>query len=78
MKRKTKAIILVCILHIPLLIPIHVRYKDGGSHEWRAIAWQYTSFHKIADESGYIVGSRLTLFGVLTVFDSRHIEYLDE
>ena len=34
--------------------------------------------HKIADESGYIVGGRLTLFGVLTVFDSRHIEYLDE
>ena len=73
MKRKTKAIILLIVVLIPLLIPIHVNYKDGGSHEWRAIAWQYTSFHKIADESGYIVGGRLTLFGILTVYDGRHV-----
>ena len=73
MKRRTKAILLVVILLIPLLIPIHVYYKDGGSHEWRAILWQVTRLHKMED-AGYRVGTRITLFlGSVTVFDNSRV-----
>ena len=77
MNRRKKALILVLILLIPLLIPIHVVYKDGGSGGWHAIAWQYTRYHEIAD-GGYIVGSTFTLFGRLTVYDSRHLEQYEQ
>ena len=74
MKRKTKAILLVVILLIPLLIPIHVYYKDGGSHEWRAILWQVKHFHEEVDVEGLRVGTRITLFlGSVTVFDNTRV-----
>ena len=73
MKRRTKAILLVIILLIPLLIPIHVYYKDGGSHEWRAILWQVTRLHQMED-AGYRVGTRITLFmGYVTIYDDTVI-----
>lgn len=74
MKRKTKAIILIVILLIPLLIPVHVYYKDGGSHEWRAVLWQVKRFHEEADVEHLRVGTRVTLFlGLVTVFDNTRV-----
>ncbi len=78
--KKTVKIIAI-LLALILLIPIHVVYKDGGSGGWHAIAWQYTRWHQIAPDNAdgnYIVGSTLTLFGVLTVYDSTHAAYLDD
>ena len=80
MKKKTIRIIAI-VLALILLIPIRVVYKDGGSVGWWAIAWKYTRYHAIAPDNAdgnYIVGSTLTLFGVLTVYDSTHAAYLDD
>lgn len=74
MKRKTKAIILVCILLIPLLIPIHVYYEDGGSQGWLAVLWQVMKFHEEVDAEHLRVGTRVTLFLCsVTVFDNTRI-----
>ncbi len=70
--------VLIVILVI-VMIPIRVQYKDGGSGGWHAIAWQYTKYHKIGDVGGtYLVGTKVTLFGSLTVFDNTHIEVLND
>ena len=76
MKKRTLRII-ASVLAVVLLIPMRVVYKDGGSGGWHAIAWQYTRYHEIAD-GGYIVGSTFTLFGRLTVYDSRHLEQYEQ
>ena len=76
MKKRTLRIIAI-VLAVVLLIPMRVVYKDGGSGGWHAIAWQYTRYHEIAD-GGYIVGSTFTLFGRLTVYDSRHLEQYEQ
>ena len=72
-------ITLLIVVLVIMMIPIRVQYKDGGSGGWHAIAWQYTRFHKMEDVDGtYLVGTKVTLFGSLTIYDDTHTAVLTD
>ncbi len=77
MKKLIIGILIVAVLIV--MIPIRVTYKDGGSGGWHAIAWQYTKYHKMMGVDGeYRVGTEITLFGSLTIYDDTRIEILTD
>lgn len=90
-KRKWKRWIIpgVLALLLILLFPVIHHYKDGGTKEYKAIAYSVRKSHSMLHgmtidgrevKSGYIVGTEVKIFGI-TVYDSTHnhiTEYFDE
>lgn len=51
------------ILAAALLIPFPIRYKDGGSVEYRAALYSITDVHRISPENGFIDGLEIKILG---------------
>lgn len=52
MKKKIIISIIAVIIAAVLLIPIPIRYKDGGTVEYSAVLWGVTKHHSIAEKDG--------------------------
>lgn len=76
-KRLIRNIIIIIAL-IVLLFPIKLRYKDGGTVEYKAIVYSVTDYHAIHSAEGeYLVGITVEVFGI-EVFDNTRIEKIDK
>ena len=59
-------IITICVLlAIVLLVPIHLRLKDGGTVVYRAVLYSIEDVHRLDhnSESGYIEGIVINVLG---------------
>ena len=65
MKAKAIAIGLILLMFI-LLIPIPLRYKDGGTVEYRALLYSVYDVHRLATEpaGGYDEGIIVKVLGI--------------
>ena len=65
MKNRPKIIIAVIVLLV-LLIPVPIRYKDGGSVHYRAILYDITKYHQLdlESETGYNDGLKIRTLGI--------------
>lgn len=65
MKKKI-IIIIIVLLSIILLIPIPLRYKDGGSVEYKAILYSVTDVHRmdLDCDDGYQDGTIIEVLGL--------------
>ena len=65
MKGKAIAIGLILLMFI-LLIPIPLRYKDGGTVEYRALLYSVYDVHRLATEpaGGYDEGIIVEILGI--------------
>ena len=67
---KKKVIIVLCVLVAILLFPVPLKKKDGGTVEYRALAYSVSDVHCIADledhENGksFYEGIIVEIFGV--------------
>ncbi|MCM1537938.1 MAG: hypothetical protein NC254_06035 [bacterium] len=71
-RKKKAAIVCGMILALILLIPVPLRYKDGGTVEYRAVLYSVKLVHTMAPaESGleYVEGTVVTILGI-EVFDN--------
>lgn len=74
-KRRIRNIIIIAL--IVILFPIKLRYKDGGTVEYKALVYSITDYHAIHSAEGeYLVGISVELFGI-EVFDNTRIEKID-
>lgn len=81
-KKKWILIVLAAVVAAVLLIPMRLRYKDGGSVCYRAIVYDVTRWHQMDDSEpdGYKDGLRVRILGV-TVYERSYDddgEYLQE
>lgn len=62
---KKKIIAILVLLAIILLFPIPLRYKDGGSVEYKAIVYSVTDVHRIDfdNDDGYQDGTIIKILG---------------
>ena len=65
MKGKAIAIVLILLMFI-LLISIPLRYKDGGTVEYRALLYSVYDVHRLATEpaGGYDEGIIVEILGI--------------
>lgn len=83
--RKAIWIILAVVAAVVLLLPVKLRYKDGGSVEYKALLYSVTKYHAIAGEfdadgnfvEQYRVGTEVKLLGH-TVFDNSRVVPAEE
>ncbi|MDO4794223.1 MAG: hypothetical protein Q3993_08560 [Filifactor alocis] len=68
---KKKIRIILFILLTVLLIPVRLRYKDGGSVRYRAGLYDVTRYHQLdsTSETGYRDGWKVKILGI-TIFDN--------
>ncbi|MFT4145102.1 MAG: hypothetical protein QM644_11665 [Mobilitalea sp.] len=67
--KKKLLIGIVIILLLVLLIPIPLRYKDGGTVKYRAILYSVTDYHAMDAEGGYDTGIQIKILGI-QVYDN--------
>lgn len=70
MKKKIITEIIIAILLV-LSVPIPLHLKDGGTVEYRALAYTVSKVHRLSEDigKGYDTGTVIKIFG-LTVYDS--------
>ena len=63
MKKRVKSSIVIALI---CLIPIPIKYKDGGSIQYRAILYDITKYHRldIDSETGYKAGWDIKIVGI--------------
>ena len=61
--KKKLLIGIVIFLLLVLLIPFPLRYKDGGTVEYRAILYSITNYHAMDTDGGYDTGIQITILG---------------
>jgi hypothetical protein len=67
---KKKIIVgIIIVLLIILLIPFPLRYKDGGTVEYRAVLYSVTNYHSIKADGGFYTGIEIKIIGK-TVYDN--------
>lgn len=66
MKKRIKAAIIIVICAI-FLVPVPLRYKDGGTVEYSAILYSVRKVHSLRDD-GFDVGTQLRIL-FWTVYD---------
>lgn len=75
-KKKIGRVIIIVVLVALLLFPIPIRYKDGGSVEYKAITYSVMKHKAMNTVDGeYRVGYTVDIFGI-EVFDNTRIEKL--
>ena len=69
---KRKVWIPMTVIAAMLLIPVPLRYKDGGSVCFKAVLYDVTRFHQLNMDSqtGYDDGWRIRILGI-PVYDDR-------
>ncbi len=50
--KKMIIIIAAVLTAVILLVPVSMRYKDGGTVEYSAVLWGVTKYHSIAERNG--------------------------
>ncbi|NLZ46903.1 MAG: hypothetical protein GX896_09470 [Clostridiales bacterium] len=70
--KKKIIIAIVIVLALISLIPVVIRYDDGGTVEYKAILYSVTKYHMLDDESetGYAEGTGIKIFGI-EVYNSK-------
>ena len=72
-KKLIRNLIIISVL-IVLLFPIPLHYKDGGTVEYKALAYSVTDYHAIHSAEGeYLVGKSIEIFGI-EIFDNTRVE----
>lgn len=75
-KKLIRNLIIISVL-IVLLFPIPLHYKDGGTVEYKALAYSVTDYHAINTADGeYLVGQTIEIFGI-TIFDNTRVEKIN-
>lgn len=75
-KRLIRNIIIIIALLV-LLFPIKLRYKDGGTVEYKALVYSVTDYHSIHSAEGeYLVGITVEVFGI-EIFDNTRVEKIE-
>lgn len=64
---------IVIVLLIILLIPFPLRYKDGGTVEYRAALYSVTNYHSVDRNDGYYTGIQVKVLGIL-VYDNTNFD----
>lgn len=79
MKKKKIIIIIIIALFILMLIPMPIKYKDGGSTEYKAILYQVTKYHILNPDSnrGYDDGWKIKILGI-TIYDKINSDVASE
>ncbi|NLO09789.1 MAG: hypothetical protein GX129_07980 [Clostridiales bacterium] len=72
MKKKLLRIAII-IIAIILLLPIPIRYKDGGTVEYKAILYSVTDYHSLNGVDGYDTGIEIKVFGI-TIYENTTFE----
>ena len=71
MKKRIITIICLCFVALVLLVPIPLRYKDGGTVKYSALLYSVTNVHSIITQyvaegeykDGYEVGTIVRVLG---------------
>lgn len=70
---KKRLFIAACIvIGLILLFPLPLRYKDGGTVEFRALLYSITNYHAMEGD-GYLTGIKIKILG-MTVYENTAIE----
>lgn len=69
-KKLNKIIIIVIVLI--LLFPIPIRYKDGGTVEYKAILYSVTDYHALREAESFETGIEIKILGI-TVY--RNVKF---
>lgn len=72
MKKKLLRITIL-IITVILLFPIPIRYKDGGTVEYKAVLYSITDYHSLKGVDGYDTGIEIKLLG-LTIYENTTFE----
>ncbi len=74
MKKKVIRIAIIIII-LTLLVPIPLRFKDGGTVKYQAILYSITDYHALRGTDGYDTGIVIKVLGITLyenmTFDSR-------
>jgi hypothetical protein len=71
-KKKLIINLIIIIALIVLLLPIPLHYKDGGTVEYKALAYSVTDYHAIHSTEGeYLVGKSIEIFGIEIFYNTR-------
>ena len=68
MKKKIIKISIIIIALI-MLIPIPLRYKDGGTVKYQALLYSITDYHELGGVDGYDTGIKIKILGI-TVYEN--------
>ena len=68
MKKKLLRITIL-IIAVILLFPIPLRYKDGGTVEYKAILYSVTDYHSLNGVDGYNTGLEIKVLGI-TIYEN--------
>lgn len=66
MKRKIAIAVIIAATLAILLIPVPIHIRDGGSVEYKAIAYSVTKYHRFSPlgRVAYLEGWKIELFGI--------------
>ena len=67
--RKKVIKIAIIIIALILLIPIPLRYKDGGTVKYQAVLYSITDYHALRGTDGYNTGIKIKTLGI-TIYES--------
>jgi hypothetical protein len=70
---KKKVIRIAIIITLILLIPIPLRFKDGGTVKYQAVLYSITDYHAPRGTDGYDTGIVIKLLGI-TVYENTTFE----
>lgn len=81
MKKKMMIIICLVLAALVLLVPIPLRYKDGGTVSYNAVLYSVTKVHSITSryaddgelEMGHKVGTRVRVLLFLVYDDVKEV-----
>ncbi|MBQ3029449.1 MAG: hypothetical protein IJD26_10225 [Lachnospiraceae bacterium] len=81
MKKKIMTVICLVLVAFVLLVPIPLRYKDGGTVKYSALLYSVTNVHSIVTQyvaegeykDGYEVGTIVRVLGFEVYNDVREV-----
>lgn len=65
--------IAIIIITLILLVPIPLRFKDGGTVKYQAILYSITDYHALRGIDGYDTGIVIKVLGI-TVYENTTFE----
>lgn len=71
-KKKLFVVIGIVILLIILLFPIKIKYKDGGSIEYKSLTYSIYNWHSIETNNQYKCGKTISILG-FDVYDNTYM-----
>lgn len=75
-KTRKKLVVFIVVIVIAMLIPRYSAYKDGGTVEYQAIAYNVTKWHSEQVEDnrkGFYTGTEISVFGLTVYNDAEFV-----